>query len=124
MKNQLLHCWSVYESSAALRALARLGVEEIMDQFIRYLGRFLDWYLPDAQELVDILPEDFRRQLMDKALALLNDSEQMFVAAHTLGYLKSAQAVTPLRTHLEATEWSDWVALLALIQIGTQEAFD
>jgi HEAT repeat protein len=71
-----------------------------------------------------MLPENFRRQLMDKALDLLNDAEQMFAAAHTLGYLKPAQAVTPLLTHLEATEWSDWVALMALLQIGTEEAFD
>jgi len=122
--DQLLDCWSVSGSSAALCALARLGREEIIEPFIRYLGRFLEWYLPDDQELINTLPEDFRRQLMDKALALLNDTEQKFAAAHTLGYLRPAQTVTPLRTHLEATEWSDWVALLALLQIGTKEAFD
>ncbi len=123
-KDQLFHCWSVYGSSAALRALARLGLEEIVEPFIRYLGRFLEWYLPDDQELVDTLPASFRWQLRDKALALLNDSEQMFAAAHTLGFLKATQAVAPLLTHLETTEWCDWVALLALLQFGTQEAFD
>ncbi len=123
-KDALFHCWSTHRSESALRALARLGVGAIAEPFIRYLGRCLEWHLPDDQELVNTLPEDFRRQLMERAIALLDDDELMFAAAHTLGYLRTPQAVTPLLAHLEATEWSDWVALLTLLQIRTQEALD
>ncbi|HEY6287443.1 MAG TPA: hypothetical protein VIX20_17375, partial [Ktedonobacteraceae bacterium] len=122
-KEQLLLAWTTSPSNtpAALCALARLGAEEIEEPFIRYLGRFLEWYIPDDQELVDTLSESFRRQLLDKALNLLQDTDRMQAAAHTLGYLKTRQAVTPLLAHLEAIEWNDWVALMALLHIGTQE---
>lgn len=128
-KDKLFRCWTTYkpnsfEAQAALRALARLGVEDIVEPFIRYLGRCLEWFRPDDQELVDTLPKDFRQYLLDKALALLHDSGEMYTAAHTLGYLKAEQAVTPLLQHLKETEWLDWVALLALVHIGTPEAFN
>ncbi len=128
-KDKLFHCWTTYtpnsyESQAVLRALARLGVEDVVEPFIRYLGRRLEWYRPVDQELVDMLPENFRQHLLEKALALLHDSENMYAAAHTLGYLKAEQAVTPLLAHLQETEWLDWVTLLTLVHIGTPEAFD
>jgi HEAT repeat protein len=131
-KDKLLHCWctytsNVHETQATLCALARLGVEDIVEPFIRHLGGFLEWYIPDDQELVDTLPERFRCQLLEKALALLQDPVQMGslhdAAAHTIGYLKAEQAITPLLSYLKATEWCRWVAMLALIRIGTQEAF-
>jgi HEAT repeat protein len=128
-KDRLLSCWATskpdsLEAQAVLRALARFGVEDIVEPFIHYLGRFLEWHLPDDQELVDTLPARFRYQLLEKALALLQDSEYMYAAAHAIGYLKAEQAVAPLLSHLEATEWSNWVALLTLVAIGTEEAFN
>jgi len=123
-KDKLYNCWSTYKSDAALRALALLGVEEIVEPFICHLGRYLEWHLPHDQELVDSLPESICQQMITKAIALLKDSEQMFAAAHTLGYLKSVQAVGPLLAHLQATEWCDWVVLPSLLKIGTQEAFN
>lgn len=124
-KEQLLRVRTTSPSNtpAALCALARIGAEEIEEPFIRYLGRFLEWYIPDDQELVNTLPTSFRQQLLEQAVPLLQDTDRMQAAAHTLGYLKAEQAVTPLLAHLEATEWSDWVALMALLRIGTQEAF-
>lgn len=127
--DRLLDCWARYkphslEAQAVLRALARFSVEDIVEPFIYYLGRFLDWHLPDDQELVDALPASFRHQLLEKALVLLQDSEHMYAAAHAIGYLKAEQAVTPLLSHLETTEWSNWVALLTLVAIGTEEAFN
>lgn len=122
-KDKLLYCWSTYGSEAALRALARLGEAAVVEPFILLLGRHLEWYFPQDQELVNVLPEGFRQQLIQEAFTLLNDAEHMFAAAHMLGYLKSGEAVIPLRSHLVTTEWCDWVALSALLRIGTQEAF-
>jgi HEAT repeat protein len=128
-KDRLLSCLTMskpasLEAQALLRALARFGVEDIVEPFIHYLGRFLEWHLPDDQELVDSLPAHFRHQLLNKALALLQVPEQMYAAAHAIGYLKAEQAVAPLLSHLETTEWSNWVALLTLVAIGTEEAFN
>lgn len=107
-----------------LRALARLGVEDAAEPFIRYLGRYLDWYTPDDQEIVDTAPEHFRHQLLNKALVLLQDAEHMEEAAHAVGYLKDEQAIASLHSHLEVTEWRNWTALVALVHIGTEEAFN
>ena len=128
-KDQLLQYWATckpnsYEARAVLRALARLDVEDIVEPFMRYLGRYLDWYIPDDQELIDTLPANFRQQLLHTAVTLLQDAEYMEAAAHTIGYLKAEQAVVSLHSHLEATEWRNWVALLALVHIETKEAFN
>lgn len=123
-KHAVLRCWSRDRSQEALRALARFEVEEVIEPLITYLGRFLKWYFPDDQKLVDALPVVFRQHLIERAISLLNDPEHMFAAAHTLGFARTPHAVTPLLTHLKACEWCDWVAMVALLQIGTQEAFD
>lgn len=123
-KNALLECWSTEHLEATLRALARLGIEEVVEPFTRYLGRFFEFYLPHDQELVDALPSDFRQSVLTQALKLLGDQEQADIAAQALGYLRSSAAVDPLLSFFRATEWTDWVALSAIFHIGTPEAFD
>jgi HEAT repeat protein len=123
-KEALLQCWSRDRSYAALCALSYLGVEDVVEPFILYLGRFPEWYLPDDQEFVDTLPKEFRERLVERALSLLNDSEQGDAAAHTLGYLRNPSAVAPLRSFLEISGWCNGVAMVALLRIGTQEAFE
>jgi len=123
-KEALLHCWLSDKSEAALRSLARLGMEEVVEPFIYYLGKHASWYWPEDQELIDALPQVFRHRLIQTALAVLNDPEHASDAAHTLGYLKCEQAIDSLFTYLVSTEYCDWVALAALLHIQTEAAFD
>jgi HEAT repeat protein len=123
-KGALLRCWQSEKSETALCSLARLGVEEVVEPFIYYLGKRASWFLPENQELIDALSQVFRNRLIQTALAMLNDPEHAPDAAHTLGYLKYEQAIGPLFTYLVSTEYCDWVTLGALLHIQTEEAFD
>jgi HEAT repeat protein len=123
-KEALLHCWLSDKSEAALCSLARLGVVEVVEPFIYYLGKHASWYLPENQELIAALSQVFRHRLIQTALAVLNDPEHASEVAHTLGYLKCEQAIDPLFTYLVSTEYCDWVALAALLHIQTEESFD
>ncbi len=123
-KDALLVCWAERRLSTTLQALARQGQSEIVRPFIRYLGRYPQWYLPEDQELIDALPGHFRELLQSTALELLDDSENGLAAAQTLGFLRTECAVTPLLARFEASTCTDWVALLALLHIGSQEAFN
>jgi HEAT repeat protein len=123
-KDALLACWTERRLFTTLQAMARLGLSEIVRPFIRYLGRYPHLYLPEDQELIDALPGPFRELLQSTALGLLDDSENGPAAAQTLGFLRTESAVPPLVAHFEASAHTDWSALLALLRIGTQEAFN
>lgn len=123
-KDALLACWAERRLFTTLQALARLGLSEIVRPFIRYLGRYPHWYLPEDQELIDALPGHFRELLQSTALGLLDDPDNGPDAAQTLGFLRSESAVTPLVARFEASACTNWSTLLALLRIGTQEAFD
>jgi HEAT repeat protein len=122
--NALLSFWAERRLSTTLLALARLGQPEIVRPFIRYLGRYPQWYLSEDQELVDTLPGHFRELLQSMALELLEDPEDRFAAAQTLGFLRAERAGASLQAQFESSGCTDWIALLALLHIGIEEAFD
>ena len=123
-KEALFHCWLSERSEAALCSLASLGMEEVVEPFIYYLGKRAEWYLLEKQELVNDLPQTFRRHLIRTALALLNNPDHASDAAHTLGYLKYEQAIEALFTYLVGTEYCDWAALGALLHMQTEASFE
>lgn len=123
-KDALLHCWSSEKSEAALISLARLGIEEVVEPFLYYLGKRPEWYLPEKQELIDALSQSFRHRLIQTALTLLNGPEHASDAAHSLGYLKYEQAIEVLFTYLIETSYCDWVAIGALLHMQTEASFD
>lgn len=123
-KEALFHCWLSERSEAALCSLASLGMEEVVEPFIYYLGKRAEWYLLEKQELVNDLPQTFRRHLIRTALALLNNPDHTSDAAHTLGYLKYEQAIEALFTYLVGTEYCDWAALGALLHMQTEASFE
>jgi HEAT repeat protein len=121
----LLHYWCSSKSEAALCSLARLGIEEIVEPFIQYLGKHADWYWPEKQELVNALPQVFRQRLIQTSLDALNiECEHASYAAHTLGYLKYEQATDALFTYLVSTEYCDSLALIALLHMQTEASFE
>ena len=123
-KEALHQCWLSERSEAALRSLARLGMEEIVEPFIYYLGKRAEWYLLEKQELIDALPQVFRHRLIQTALAILNDPEHVSEAVHTLGYLKYEQAIEAIFTYLVGTGYCDWAALGALLHMQTETSFE
>ena len=123
-KDALLQCWLSEKSEAALCSLARLGMEEVVEPFIHYLGKRPEWYLLENQELIDASPQGFRHRLAQTGLALLSDPERASDAAHTLGYLKYEQATDALFTYLVSTEYCDWAALGALLHMQTEASFE
>lgn len=122
-KGPLLQCWQRDKHFTMLLALARLEAEEVMHSLIEFLQGQGDTYRATVQVLVDDLSEDFRRKLKEQALLLLSDPEQGSVAIHALGYLQIPDTVLPLLTYLEKAAWSDGDALVALLRIGTPEAY-
>lgn len=123
-KDALLQCWLSEKSEAALCSLVRLGMEEAVEPFIHYLGKYPEWYLPENQELIDASSQGFRHSLAQTGLALLSDVEHASDAAHTLGYLKYEQATDALFTYLVGTEYCDWAALGALLHMQTEASFE
>ncbi|HLZ80791.1 MAG TPA: hypothetical protein VKP04_04105 [Ktedonobacteraceae bacterium] len=123
-KDALLQCWLSEKSEAALCSLARLGMEEVVEPLIHYLGKRPEWYLLEMQELIDASPQVFRKNLAQTALALLHDPEHASDATHTLGYLKYDQATDSLFTYLVGTEYCDWAALGALLHMQTEASFE
>ena len=122
-KGPLLQCWQRDKHFTMLLALARLEAEEVMHSLIEFLQGQGDTYRATVQVLVDDLSEDFRRKPKEQALLLLSDPEQGSVAIHALGYLQIPDTVLPLLTYLEKAAWSDGDALVALLRIGTPEAY-
>lgn len=122
-RDALLQHWLSEKSEAALCSLARLGVEEIVEPFIHYLGKHPEWYLQENQELIDASPQEFRHRLAQTGLALLSDPEHASDSAHTLGYLKYEQATDSLFTYLVGTEYCDWAALGAMLHMQTESSF-
>jgi hypothetical protein len=123
-KGLLLQCWQRDKHLTMLLALARLEAEEIMLPFIEFLQERGDYYRAVVQTLVDDLSEDFRRKLKEQVLLLLSDEVQGITGVHALGYLRISDTILPLLGYLEKTAWSDGDALVALLRIGTPEAYE
>lgn len=58
-KEALFHCWLSEQSEAALCSLAKLGMEEVVEPFIYYLGKHAEWYLLESKNLLTIYHQHF-----------------------------------------------------------------
>ncbi|MHB8573832.1 MAG: hypothetical protein ACYDCQ_00730 [Dehalococcoidia bacterium] len=115
--------WSSRRPIWALTALARLGDQRISTELVAYLGRHVNWFLAENEDLLRNAPIAFRTGLQARARELLADDEHGVAAAHVLGYLRDPDAVQPLLDQARRVGWTAGVAFVALLRIGSPEAF-